>query len=178
MTSDNPGGTFALALAFTISVEKAFQKDPGDPGNWTGGKVGVGVLKGTCYGISAASYPDEDIANMTPARAAELYRRDYWAKIAGDNLPPAVALMAFDTAVNHGQGVAAMMLQRAVGAASDGKIGPITLGRVRTQPPKAVLLELAARRIVAYAQDPKFDRDGLGWSRRLMACLTTAEALL
>src|SRR5690349_17496265 len=85
--------------------------DPDDPGNWTGGHVGTGMCRGTKYGISAAAYPEIDIAGLTFDQAKTLYRRDYWERIAGDQLPPALGLLMLDAAINNGVGRAARWLQ-------------------------------------------------------------------
>ena len=90
---------------------------------WTGGKVGKGVLKGIKQGISAASYPDEDILNLTKERAKFLYRRDFWGKVRGDQLPEQIRLHVRDFAINVGIGVAIRELQRACGVTIDGLIG-------------------------------------------------------
>jgi lysozyme family protein len=61
---------------------------PADPGNWTDGAVGAGICRGTKFGISAAAYPDLDIANLTLDAAKALYQRDYWQRIAGTVCQP------------------------------------------------------------------------------------------
>lgn len=56
----------------------------------------------TRFGINSAANPDLDIANLSRAGAVARYRRNYWDAIGADQLPPALALVAFDAAVNHG----------------------------------------------------------------------------
>ena len=56
--SDAGDDGFAAAIAMVLAHEGGFQGMPDDPGNWTGGRLGDGTLKGTKFGISAASYPD------------------------------------------------------------------------------------------------------------------------
>lgn len=63
---------FDRAFANVIDAEKGLSMDPNDPGNWTGGAKGKGELNGTRYGISAMSYPKEDIARLTLGRASTL----------------------------------------------------------------------------------------------------------
>ena len=58
---------FDKAFDIIVGVEGGFSLDPNDPGNWTGGKRGVGELKGTRWGISAKSYPHLDINFMKDA---------------------------------------------------------------------------------------------------------------
>lgn len=93
---------FQKALAFVGLAEGGYSDDENDNGNWTGGKKGVGELKGTKYGISAASYQDLDIKNLTKEQADNIYKKDYWDTINGDKLPWPLALVAFDHAVNAG----------------------------------------------------------------------------
>ena len=68
--------TFDLAFTRLIGNEGVLSMDPKDSGNWTGGKIGLGKLKGSKYGISAASYPMVDIANLTLEGAKAIYLRD------------------------------------------------------------------------------------------------------
>lgn len=64
--------------------------DPDDPG---------GLTK---YGISQKAYPNEDITNLTIDRAKALYKRDYWDKVNGDELPYPWDMIMADTSVNCG----------------------------------------------------------------------------
>jgi lysozyme family protein len=93
---------FKTALQFTLKWEGGYTDNPDDPGNWTGGSVGSGELKGTKYGISAASYPHLDIKNLTVEEAGEVYREMYWDAINGDLMPFPASMAVFDFAVNSG----------------------------------------------------------------------------
>ena len=84
-------------------VEGGLTLHPTDPGNWTGGEQGKGELKGTNWGISAASYPHVDIVNLSQAAAADIAKRDYWRNVPAD-LPDSVRFFAFDIAFHHGVG--------------------------------------------------------------------------
>lgn len=106
------------ALAFTLRWEGKFSEDQNDPGNWTGGRVGVGAFKGTKFGISAAAYPDLDIANLTLQDAGRIYDRDYWELSGADALQWPLSLAHFDTAVNMGVGRAGSLLSMASGSAA------------------------------------------------------------
>lgn len=162
------GAGFDAAFAWVVGAEGSYTDDPGDPGNWTGGAVGAGELKGTKFGISAAAYPTLDIADLTLDEAKALYARDYWAPIAGDELPPVLALVVFDAAVNSGVAQSGVWLQLVVGVPTDGVIGPETLAAARAwQGTTADLAaEVLAQRIAALGCDPNFSTFGLGWSRR------------
>lgn len=163
--------SFERALAVVIGHEGGFCIERSDPGNWTGGAVGCGTLRGTKFGISAAAYPTEDIANLTPEAAAAIYRRDYWNRVLGDHLPPSLALLIFDAAVNNGVARASGWLQSAVGVTVDGCLGPETLTAVdvvmRTRGSAAVYAEFQAQRLVFMTGLPTWHIFGLGWARRL-----------
>lgn len=103
-----PAATSAERLERCLPIifhgEGGYTANRKDPGNWTGGKVGKGILKGTKYGIAAASFPNVDIKNLTQAQAAEIYRQQYWTSAGCDKLPDGVDLPIFDVSVNSGPG--------------------------------------------------------------------------
>jgi hypothetical protein len=101
-TNEDDSDAFKYALNNTLTLEGGLNKN--DP---------VGGL--TKYGISQRSYPKLDIANLTPADAAAIYKKDYWDKIGGDDIAakdPKLAALAFDTAVQHGVSGAKDMLSQ------------------------------------------------------------------
>ena len=160
---------FEHAFAIVIGHEGGFSNERADPGNWTGGAVGAGRLAGTKYGISAAAYPALDIANLALADAQAIYKRDYWDRVQADALPPPLALLVFDAAVNNGLGHAARWLQMAAGVAVDGQLGPATLAAAASAPGAALCAEFQAQRLSFMASLPTWRAFGLGWARRLCA---------
>lgn len=96
-----PRGSFEWAFAWVIGEEGGFSTDRNDLGNWTGGAVGSGEFKGTKYGISAFSYPHLDIVNLTLDDARRIYHSDYWQASRADKLTWDMALLQFDSAVQH-----------------------------------------------------------------------------
>ena len=164
---------FDRAFGVVLDHEGGFTKDPRDPGNWTGGQVGQGQLRGTQYGISAASYPQLDIATLTPGSARAIYRRDYWDRLCADELPPPLALLAFDAAVNCGVSRSARWLQSAVGAHLDGIVGPNTLLAVqaRGHDCDGMCAEMLAVRLLFMSNLPTWPTFGPGWARRLCRLL-------
>jgi hypothetical protein len=101
---------FERCMDFVFRWEGGLSMISNDPGNWTGGAVGVGQLKGTKYGISAASYPTLDIQNLTKAQAMDIYRRNYWPIAQKYEWP--MCLAVFDLAVNGGKGRAQQVLDK------------------------------------------------------------------
>jgi lysozyme family protein len=155
--------------------EGGFQDDPRDAGNWTGGAVNQGRLLGTKYGISAASYPGEDIPNLTLERAKQIYRHDYWGPAGCDALPDALKFDVFDTAVNSGVVNAIKFLQRSVSSVDDGKIGPHTVMAVQNIDPERLLARFNGHRLDFLNDNPHlWATYGRGWSQRIAENLMAA----
>ncbi len=159
---------FARCFAFTLSAEGGFTNNKHDPGNWTGGAVGRGQLRGTKFGISAAAYPDLDIQNLSEAAAENIYRRDYFRPLHGDELPLPVAMVAFDAAVNVGVHRSVVWLQQAAGQVTDGVLGHKTLAAIQAADPVTLAHEALAQRITFYAGLADWPEFGLGWVRRVI----------
>ena len=162
---------FDQAFGLVISAEGGYSANQADPGNWTGGRCGMGECRGTNWGISAAAYPQLDIHALTEAQAREVYRRDYWDRAGCGQLPPPLALLVFDAAVNNGVGRATRWLQAALGVAQDGAVGPATLAAAQAQAGQGAALcaEFQARRLAFMAGLPTWRAFGAGWARRLCA---------
>lgn len=168
---------FDNAFKVVVGEEGGFTANPSDPGNWTGGRCQVGSCNGTKYGISAAAYPELSIMDLTLVDAQTIYQRDYWGKIRGDDLPPAIALLVFDAAVNSGSARAVRWLQIALKVSADGIIGPITIAAAKQCAGQGaqVLAEYQSQRLLFLASLPTWRTFGLGWSRRI--CGLQFEAL-
>ena len=81
---------FYTSFERVIGHEGEFTNDKNDRGNWTSGVIGEGELKGTKYGISAMSYPNLDIENLTLKQAQSIYFEDFWTGNGIDLLPKAM----------------------------------------------------------------------------------------
>ena len=160
---------FTQAFAIVVGHEGGFDANPDDPGNWTGGRVGAGQCAGTKYGISAASYPNTNISDLSELDAAAIYQRDFWGAVSGDQLPPPLALLVFDAAVNCGVSRAVRWLQSACGAVPDGDLGPATLAAVHaaSSPSSALCAEFNAERLSFMSGLASWRLFGRGWARRL-----------
>lgn len=163
---------FDDAVARLKLVEKGFTKDPRDRGNWTGGQIGKGVLKGTKFGISAAAYPHLDIEHLTWPEARQIYAVDYWGRVRCDELPGQLRYPMFDISVHSGQDRAIRFLQEAAGAEIDGNFGPKTLHAVKGLVPEMVLRRMDGQRLLLMADDPAWPTYGRGW------CIRLAEIML
>ena len=70
----------------------AFENDPDDPGG------------ATKFGIDQRSHPNENIRNLTEARAIQIYWESYWQKYECENYRYPMGEVVFICAVNAGIG--------------------------------------------------------------------------
>jgi lysozyme family protein len=160
-------GNISACLPITLAYEGGFTTDRRDPGNWTGGAVGKGTLKGTKYGIAAASYPKLDIAALTIADVRPIYEKNYWRPLSAEALPAGLDLVTFDFGVNSGTARAAKALQTVVGAAVDGAVGAETLKKVAVSDVKKAIQSLCARRLGFLQELKTWATFRGGWSKRV-----------
>ena len=158
---------FENAFERLIGHEGGYSTDRNDPGNWTGGKVGSGTLKGTKYGIAANTYPSLDIKNLTIEQAKAIYKKDWWDKLGADQLHPSIVYQLWDFAVNAGKNRAIRELQQAVGVPDDGIIGPKTIAAVNAKDVNDALMLLVSERLRFYTSLPKWSTYGKGWTNRV-----------
>lgn len=132
--------TFSEMIDVVLKFEGGYVNDPKDPGGETN------------FGISKRQYPNLDIKNLTKDQAKQIYFRDYYLKYDIDKLPPALQLMALDTAVLQGP----------------------TFMKATVKPewfpdPIMSLLPFAEARRLRFAANANWNLYGKGWMRRLIA---------
>ena len=166
--------SFETTFNRTIGHEGKFQANPKDRGNWTGGKEGVGELKGTKWGLAAMTYPHLDIANITLEQAKEIYFNDWWLKLKMERWPNVMKYQIFDAAFNHGTGRANQFLQYAARVKDDGVIGPKTITAVNMTDPNDLVLRFLAKRLRYFTEVKTWAEFSKGWSLRVAQCLEYA----
>lgn len=162
---------FRPAIEEALGHEGAFTDDPRDPGNWTGGKVGVGQLKGTKFGVSAMTYPDIDIKSLQREEAIDIYERDWWNPGGFSGIEPQkLCNKVFGFAINGSRQEAIELLQIAVSACGyrtdvDGKLGPQTLNAVALCVDKDMLLACYKAGMAARYDTITDLNRGMRWAR-------------
>lgn len=163
---------FDEAFKLVVGHEGGFTDDTKDTGNWTSGKVGIGKLNGTKYGISAAAYPALDIKNITLDHAKEIYKRDYWLKYHCEKVPSDARFSYFDALVNSGSGSkvkqgAVIWLQKALGVAADGIIGNNTIAALNSANGLKLAMMFNGYRLMFLTQLNSWGVYGKGWAVRV-----------
>lgn len=122
-----------------------------------------------------------DMRALTAPIVAPFYKATYWRPINGDKLPPALALLVYQFAVNGSVKRAAMFLQEVVGANQDGDIGSKTCiavrDRVAATSLTVVLSEYADRLRTYYRSLSGFHDFGVGWLNRVGNACAAAQKL-
>ena len=171
---------FEAALAHVLAMEGGWTNDPHDPGGPTNLGITLSVFaawKGLTLTDANRQALMEELKRLDAAAVRPIYRERYWIPSRAGDLPPALAVMHFDAAVNHGVSGAARMLQQALGVSVDGKIGPQTLAAAHGQPVAEVIDRYADIRRARYRSLSHFWRFGRGWLRRVDRTVLAARQI-
>lgn len=169
---------FDASLKVVLIHEGGFVNHPRDPG----GATNLGVTKATWGAWKGKKVSIDDMKKLTQKDVTPLYKKNYWDKVKGDQLPSGLDLVVFDFGVNAGPSRAVRYLQLVVGAKDDGIIGPNTLKAVdayikRTSVKQAVL-DYSAMREKYYKSLKTFSTFGRGWLRRVEEVKNTAIKMI
>ncbi len=182
---------FPIIVKATELREGRYSAAREDGGNWTGGKVGSGVMAGTMFGISAMTMahwlgPGHLVTpavmkSITTETFQAIARALYWRPLNGAGLPAGLDLITFDFGFNAGVATAAKMLQGLLGVTADGDIGSLTLaaisGREQGGTLPALIDAFADGQRAHYRKLRNFPTFGDGWLARVDWRLHAALAL-
>ena len=161
---------FEQCLALVLKHEGNFVNHPKDPG----GMTNLGVTKRVWEEWVGHPVDEAAMRALSVQDVAPLYKKNYWDKIKGDQLPMGVDYACFDLAVNSGVGRAAKILQQALGVSADGAIGPATMDAVEKANPRDLATEICDLRLNFLQSLPTFATFGKGWTRRVSEVEETA----
>ena len=163
------------SLEAILHHEGGYVNHPKDPG----GMTNLGVTKRVYEEWVGYSVSENTMQNLTNEDVSPIYKKNYWDRVKGDQLPAGLDLCVFDFGVNAGTGRAAKYLQTLIGTVADGGIGPNTLKTldeyVAKHGVKETIQNYQAERQKYYESLSTFDTFGRGWTRRVTE--TTEMAL-
>lgn len=154
---------FPKSLAAVLVHEGGYVNNPEDPG----GMTNLGCTKAVWEEYCGHTVDEKTMRALTPTDVGPLYKRKYWDKVCGDDLPAGVDYVVFDAAINSGAGRAAKWLQSCVGVEPDGGIGPKTLAAVKAFDAQQLVKDYAKRRLSFMMDLPTWGTFGNGWTRRV-----------
>ena len=150
-------------LETILHHEGGYVNHPKDPG----GETNLGVTKRVYLEHGGT----KDMKDLLVEDVAPIYKKGYWDKMKGDDLPGGLDLCVFDFGVNAGPGRSAKYLQTMIGTVADGGIGPNTLKAV-----EAYVSEHGIEKSIKNFQEARqgyyeklstFATFGKGWTRRV-----------
>jgi lysozyme family protein len=164
---------FKSALDHVLESEGGFVNHPKDPG----GMTNLGCTKAVWEEYVGHQVSETDMRALTPELVAPLYKRKYWDKVAGDELPSGLDYAVFDAAINSGPGRAAKWLQEVAGVTVDGAIGKGTLAAVAAIDKQELIAKYNDKRLQFLEALPTFATFGKGWTRRVSEVQSAASKL-
>ena len=160
-------------LETILHHEGGYVNHPKDPG----GETNLGVTKRVYLEHGGT----KDMKDLLVEDVAPIYKKGYWDKMKGDELPNGLDLCVFDFGVNAGPGRSAKYLQTMIGTVADGGIGPNTLKAV-----EAYVSEHGINKSIENFQEARqgyyeklstFETFGRGWTRRVTETTDLAKTL-
>jgi lysozyme family protein len=145
---------FDTSADFVLKQEGGMSNRPDDSGGETK------------YGVSKKSFPDVDVANLTPDAAKELYR-NYWL-FDWSVLPQNEATLLLSLSINMGLTQVVSLTQKALGIIVDGKWGEMTQSAVLRTPNAGVYIAGQAIKFYESLNKPEFMN---GWVMRVLEAL-------
>lgn len=156
---------FDTAFHRLLGHEGGYVDHPSDPGG------------ATCWGVTERVARENGyqgpMRDLPVSIAKQIYRAKYWDSVRAEDLPAGVRYPLFDAAVNSGTGQATRWLQRAVGVADDGRLGPITIAAAHAADAQLVARRMLGQRLRFMTDLSTWPTFGKGWARRISELLTT-----
>ena len=150
-------------FALVLKHEGGFVNHPKDPG----GMTNLGVTRTNWELFLDHDVTEADMRALTPEMVKPFYKKNYWDRIRGDELPSGVDYAAYDLAVNSGTGRAAKYLQQIAGVIVDGVIGPRSMEAIQKCDAEDVVDGICNLRMDFLKNLGTFDTFGKGWTTRV-----------
>lgn len=161
------------SLAAVLASEGGNDDDPHDHG----GRTSRGITQREYDAWrKERNEPTLDVWQAPQSDIEEIYHEEYWEPYC-DQMAVGLDYCLFNTRVLAGPHVGAVLLQRALGVADDGRIGPITrMAASRAVPSEAVnRFAQVSRAFYISLHQPRFTR---GWLNRVEFVRNTALRMI
>lgn len=161
--------------------ERALKETLGHEGGWYDGSEARDPNP-TMYGVTQKTYddyrarvgkPSDTVRDISMEEVKDIYR-SYWTGASCDKMThlPLTAMQVFDHSINAGPQAAVKVLQTALGATADGRVGPKTLELIRISADDRDLANRVmwerVRFYVNLAKSPRLRPNLLAWTHRVV----------
>lgn len=157
-------------FSLVLENEGGFVNNPKDPG----GMTNLGVTKQVWESWVDRDVTESEMRSLTPNIVKPLYKKNYWDKIRGDQLPLGVDYAAYDFAVNSGIGKSSRILQQIAAVPADGIIGPQSIAAILACNPDEMIDTICDTRLQFLKNLPTWATFGRGWQSRVDSVKATA----
>ncbi len=157
------------ATDYVLKHEGGYVNHPKDPG----GATNYGVIQRTYDAYrKKKGLPTRSVRNITMDEVVEIYDKQYWDAVKGDDLPSGVDYVVYDGGVNSGPKQSIKWLQRALQPTYTGKIDGVvglqTLEALNQVADHDALIERILDRRMAFLRALKtWKTFGKGWTSRV-----------
>lgn len=175
MPSSTP---FETGLELVLQLEGGVSNHPADRGGLT--KYGVTQATFNEWQLRMRGYVAKSVVDATLPEIRSVFHDLFWIPGACDVMPLKLAIVQFDSMVQHRPKSAVKLLQRALWVDVDGEIGPKTREAARNADPGAAYALLTLRRIHYRGivdQNPSQEVFLKGWMNRVDAVLKRVSTL-
>ncbi len=170
MTAKN----FPKCLKLSLEHEGGYVDHPRDPG----GATNKGITIGTLSAWLGRKATKNEVRNISDETVAQIYERNYWNAVRGNDLPDGLDYVAFDGAINSGPSRGAKWLQKGLRVTADGKIGPQTIQAAIGVPDGVKAIQRACAARLSFLQSLRtWGTFGRGWGRRVAGVEAAAVAM-
>jgi lysozyme family protein len=156
---------YERCFAFTLRYEGGYVNHPRDPG----GATNLGITKRVLEGHRGRPVSIAEVKALTKDEAGEIYRKNYWRAVRGDDLPSGVDLVVWDYGVNSGPSRAIKAMQRALKVRVDGHVGAATIAAANEADPVQLVEAICKERQRFVRSLKTYSTFGKGWERRIAA---------
>lgn len=150
--------TFDEAIKRVLMHEGGYSDHAADPG----GKTMYGITEAVAREVGYRGNMNELPLDL----AKRIYKDRYWDAIRADDLPASIRYIMLDAAVNSGPRQAVLWLQRALGVAPDGALGPVTIAHAFANE-RGLASKLLSQRLRFMTNLNTWPSFGRGWARRI-----------
>lgn len=166
-------GNFDKCFDLVIKHEGGYVNDPRDPG----GRTNLGVTQRNWESYIGKPVTEEVMRKLTVEQVKPFYKKMYWDRIKGDDLPAGIDYAVFDFAVNSGVNKASKCIQEIAGVPTDGIIGRQSLEAIKACDPDETIDALCGMRMEFLEKLSTFKTFGKGWSIRVADVKSKATSM-